>query len=473
MGTVKEKIAGKKITVMGLGLHGGAVGNIEWLAKHGARILVTDTKNERELSDSLKKIERLKGVEYRLGGHKKADFVSADMVLVNPGVPRESEYLRAAERAGVSIEMDSGLFFEFCASEKIIGITGTKGKTTTSKIIESLLGINSVEVATIGVDGVSPLKKLDSINKETVVVFELSSWRLEALGLKRRSPHIAVVTSFYPDHLNTYDSLKDYEGAKKNIIKYQHEKGVAIINSDYEILRKWKNNVRGKIYWYGETKKKYMKEGVFLKNGKIIIYHEEKKIEMTDRALSLFFGKQKINLLPAIMISYLKGIGPGQIVNSLNLLKKPKERLEAVGTVDEVTYVNDTTATIPEATQFALDNLGGEKKIVLLLGGGDKGLCYDGLAEKIIRSPVKKIIFLPGEATKKIKKSLVKVADKRHLPFVEAKTMEEAVKAARISACPGEIVLLSPAATSFGLFKHEFDRGKKYSEAIDKIKNNN
>lgn len=459
------KLKNKRVTVMGLGLHGGAVGTVKWLCKQGAEVLVTDLKGEEELKESIEKLDNLKGVSFVLGKHREKDFIATDLVVRNPGVPRDSKYLEITRRAGVDIEMDSSLFFKHCASRDIIGITGSKGKTTTARVIAHLLSGVSKKVVIVGVDGVSPLNELKNIAVDTTVVFELSSWRLEALDEQKISPSTAVVTSLYPDHLNTYKSFESYIEVKKAIVRYQGKGDAAVLNYDDELVQKWALEIKGKLYWYSLN-------SVLLEGAGIYVDGSEVKIKRNGEVNSLFSASELSalnnhmarNVLPAVLLAEIRGMKFNEISSLLGSMKTMPHRLEHVRKVRGVTYVNDTTATIPEATIAALKSFS-NRKIVLILGGSDKGLNYGELAQKINRLDVKAIIFLPGNASARISQEIGEIS----APIFKVGNMEEAVEQASSVAEKGEVVLLSPAAASFGLFKHEFDRGDQFKETVNKL----
>src|SRR5512135_3055330 len=199
------ELRGKHVLVMGLGLHGGGLGVTRWLLRQGARVTVTDLKKQEELAPTL---EALKGkpVELVLGEHRESDFASADLIVRNPGVPRESRYLTNAKEKGIPIRMEMGLFFERLPRgvEQVVGITGTKGKTTTTLMVGAILQQANPKTIVAGNLRVSALELLDRIDAETPVVLELSSFQLEEFDELPYSPHIAAITNIYPDHLNRY-----------------------------------------------------------------------------------------------------------------------------------------------------------------------------------------------------------------------------------------------------------------------------
>ncbi|MEK7500128.1 MAG: Mur ligase family protein, partial [Patescibacteria group bacterium] len=258
-----SSLSGKHVLVLGLGLHGGAVGTILWLVKQGAVISVSDTKTKEQLAPSIEKLKDIPNITYLFGSQDNLDLDKIDIIIRGPAVPRNSIILQRAKEKNIPIEMDSSLFFEYSESKNIIGITGSKGKPTASSAISAVMNAINADTMTVGVDGVSPLGALTPLQPsleelrpagtpfaDMPIVFELSSWRLEALQEKKISPHIAVVTSIYNDHLNTYSSYEEYIDTKKQIIQDQTENDIAILNTDDEIIRGWKMSVKGQLYLY-------------------------------------------------------------------------------------------------------------------------------------------------------------------------------------------------------------------------------
>lgn len=463
-------LAGKRVTVMGLGLHGGALGNIKWLLEQGARVTVTDLKTAAELNDTVKKLRGLEKVELVLGEHREKDFTVTDMVLRNPAVPRTSPFLKLAREAGVPVEMDSSLFFVYCPSQKIIGVTGSKGKTSTAVFTAELLKAKYPQTVAVGVDGVSPLGELKNIQPDSPVVFELSSWRLEALAEKKISPPLAVVTSIYRDHLNTYASYDEYIDTKKVIVRYQRAGDRVILNADDEKLRGW-TDLPGQTYWYSRQASLPTGpdgrpgNGVLVRDGKIYIRQDgmEQLAALWDK-LPLAGEHTRRNVLPAILVAHWHSVSADQLLAELSLLQPLPHRLETIRVVDGVTYINDSAATMPDATIAALQTLAG-KTLVHIAGGSDKALEFTGLAEVAHRAKLRSVIWLPGTATAAMQQAFraVGVDDSR---WLAAANMPEAVRQAAQAAQAGDVVLLSPGATSFGLFQHEFDRGNQFRAAV-------
>jgi len=217
------KLKNKQVLVMGLGLHGGGVGVTKYLVQKGAKVTITDLKNKKDLAVSLKKLAGLP-IRYTLGQHRFADFKNTDLIIKNPGVANDSPYLALANKRAIPVLMDINLFWQDCSRQKIIGITGTKGKTTTAHLIERIIRQAGLKTVLAGNLGVSFLEILPKIDLNTWVILELSSWQLEGLGQEGSCPHISVITNIFPDHLNRYQNMAAYVAAKKIIFVNQKKR---------------------------------------------------------------------------------------------------------------------------------------------------------------------------------------------------------------------------------------------------------
>src|SRR5437763_7464617 len=241
-------LQGKRVLVMGLGLQGSGMASARYAAQQGAIVRVTDMKSAEVLAPSVRALAGLP-IEFILGQHREEDFRWAEIVIRNPGVPRSSPYLQIAQANGAQIEMESALFFLACPG-RIIGITGTRGKTTTTSLIFAILRASGAPTLIGGnVAGVETLSLLPQITAETQVVLELSSWQLEGLAPHAISPQIAVMTNVYPDHLDTYNSMEDYAEAKANIFRHQDESGIAVFNYDTAWTRRFGMQAHGQTWF--------------------------------------------------------------------------------------------------------------------------------------------------------------------------------------------------------------------------------
>jgi UDP-N-acetylmuramoylalanine--D-glutamate ligase len=422
----------KKVLIMGLGLHGGGVGVAKFFCSQGADVLVTDLKTEKQLAESIKKLKGLP-IKYALGDHKEADFISSDLIIKNPDVPNSSPYLALAQKNKIPIETDITLFFKLSGAF-IIGVTGTKGKSTTASLIYHLLKPKYKRIFLAGNIGVSPLELLPKIKKSGKIILELSSFELENL---KQSPNVAVITNILPDHLNRYSNMSDYINSKKIIFKYQKKTDILILNNDDLVVKKFAVEAPSKVYFFSSRPDEL---GGF----------------------KLFGEHNKSNLAAAVMAAKLLKVSPESIKRSIKTFKGVSNRQEFIKEIGGVKYFNDTTATMPEAVIMAIrsfyENFP-DSKLIFICGGQDKGLDYGGLAKEI-KEKVDNLVMLPGTASDKIKAGLG--GYKIHEVF----SMQEAVKKAKDLAKRGDVVVLSPGAASFNLFKNEFDRGKQFVKNV-------
>ncbi len=455
----------KRVLVMGLGLHGGGLGVTRWLLRQGAQVTVTDLKKTEELKPT---IEALKGehVEFVLGEHRESDFTNADLIVRNPGVPRESRYLALAREHGVPIRMEMGLLFERLPRgvDQVVGITGTKGKTTTTLMIGAILQRANPKTVVAGNLRVSALELLDRIDAETPVVLELSSFQLEEFDELPYSPHIAVITNIYPDHLNRYGSMEEYAAAKANIFRHQGVTDACILNFDNPTLTRMRPGVPSRVIWFSRTRA--LNDGAFLDGDKLVWNdHGNKQVILSTDELKTVGAHNVENALAATAAASAWGATPELIRSALLEFTGAPHRLEVVRVLDGVTYINDTTATAPAAAITALNSIAGRGgRIWLLAGGSDKGLDYAEMAQTIVKfAPA--VILLQGSATPKLERALAD-AGGQGLVIGTYDQFKLAIERARAEAKPGDTVLLSPGAASFGMFVNEFERGDQFREIV-------
>ena len=475
---------GKKVLVMGLGLHGGGVATARWLAQHGAQVTATDMRERKILAPS---ITALKGVPVRfvLGEHRKEDFRSHDLVVVNPGVPRESTYLALARKAGKRIENDASIFFR-CTDAPTIAVTGTRGKTTTTLWIAALLQKNYPKVRASGnTPDNAFLKEFDRVQGKGIpVVAEMSSWQLEYLptafatgvGLppSGRAPHVAVITNLYADHLNRYaGGMIDYASAKANIFRMQHDDDFLVLNYDNAWTKFFlKQRPRGLVFFVSTTPLPKKLNGLFVHDKKLIFRFDGMEQQLFSVACFLRErGAHNLeNLLSAVLA--VKLFDPTVIVNEAYVLRLPTPpmRQETIYKKGKLTIVNDSCATSPDGTIAALKRLSREGHVVLIAGGTDKQLEFASLAALIKRSiPPEQLVLLNGSATAKLFGALHAISYDKKYPMSAHEDLASCVRAAflRASTLKGKTtILFSPGAASFEKFLHEFDRGKKFNQLI-------
>lgn len=437
--SAKKFFKGKKITVMGLGLLGRGVGDAMFLAECGAQILVTDLKTKEDLKTSLDKLKKYKNVKYVLGEHRLEDFKNRDMVLKLAGVPLDSVYIKEAEKNNIPVEMSATLFAKF-SGVPMVAVTGTRGKSTVTHMIAHILKAGGKKVILGGnVQGVSNLHLLKQVKKNNIAVFELDSWQLQGFGTAKISPEVAVFTTFFPDHMKYYgDDMQKYFEDKANIFKYQKKNTDVLVVGEQALpfVKKWGGKTNSEIL----TPKSELPRDWKLKiPGEHNVY---------DAAL-------------AIQVARSLGLKDAVIKKGVESFKGVSGRLELVKSIKGVRYYNDTTATTPEATIAALRALGEEGDIVLIAGGSDKGLDMTVLLHEIPKY-TKAVFLLSGTGTEKIKHELPN--------SVEVKDLKKTVLLAKKLASKGDIILLSPAFASFGMFKNEYDRGEQFNKIVKSFK---
>ena len=374
---------------MGLGLLGRGIGIVKYLAGKGARVTVTDLKSNSILKSSVAEVRHFlknkKGthqVKFILGKHRLEDFRNEDMIFKAAGVPLDSIYIKEARNHGVPVFMDDALF-ALLAPCKIIGVTGTRGKTTTSTLIAEIAKATGKKVYLAGnIKGMATLPLLDKVEKDDIVVLELSSWQLQGWRDLKISPHISVVTNIYPDHQNYYkNSMAKYVYDKEAIFANQKKNDFLVLNKNCAWCKKFSKKAPGKVIWFSAN-------GVPCGwNLKILGEHNLENI-----AAAVAVGK--ILDLPVVKIK-----------KTVENFRAVPGRLEFVREVRGVKYYNDTTATMPEATIAALRAIGGNK-IILICGGADKNLNFKDLVPAI-KKHTKAVVLLNGTATPKLRQKLL------------------------------------------------------------------
>ena len=444
---------GKKVLVMGLGLHGGGTGTVKFLLKSGAIVTVTDLRKKGVLKPSLDKLRGLKNVRFVLGRHKKEDFENADIILKNPAVLPDSPYLKYAASAGIPITSDIAIFLNYSPA-RVIGITGTRGKSTTASILTEFLRMKFERVFIGGNIRKSALELLPRLKKQDWVILELSSFQLHDLGYERTrgaGPHIAIITNILEDHLNWHKNFSYYVHAKSNIFKFQGPDDYLFLNPEDLTLRGFKKKARAKII-FPRLEKKYKK----------IVEKNLGRHYFTSIALAIAAAKKL-------------GVGNGAIKKVLNKYKGLEGREEKIALIRGVHFINDTTATSPDAVIAALNRfrnvISKKNKLILISGGGSKGLNFSEVSKKIAEK-TEVLILLPGSATEKIKQALnaINFRPKTLKVTRKIKSMREAVRVAYQYAKRGDYIILSPGADSFNIFLNEFDRGDKFVEAVRLLK---
>ncbi len=439
---------------MGLGLLGRGLGVVKFLAECGADLLVTDLKTKEQLAPSLAELSNYKNITFILGEHRLEDFRDGDLIIKAAGVPLNSIYVAEAVLHGVPVKMESSLFAKFTKAT-LIGVTGTRGKSTTTHFIyESLKKFYKNGKVFIGgnVKGIATLPLLKEADKNDVVVLELDSWQLQGFGDEKISPHIAVFTNFLPDHLNYYMKNGDseayamelYFSDKANIFRHQNK-------SDYLI-------VSGEMAHY--IVKKYP-----LLQSEIVAVTE--KDLLPDWHLNIPGEHNRENLVLGASVLRVIGCLEDEIKLSVESFKGVSGRLELIREKDGIKIFNDTTSTTPVAGIVALKSIGNidKKNIVLIMGGANKQIDMIDLIN-ILPQYCSTVVLLPGTGTDTVREKIKKNVSQT----IEVDNLQDAVSKAMNAAKTGDIVLFSPSFASFGLFQNEFDRGEQFEKLIKNLK---
>ncbi len=430
---------GRRTLVMGLGVHGGGVGVARFLAERGAHVTVTDLRPAEQLTASLDALADLP-ITYVLGQHREEDFRSADLVVRNPAVPRHSPYLQVATAAGVPVVMEMTLFFAECPSRKIIGVTGTKGKTTTTLLLAAIVREHGWPLVVAGNLRRSALETLPRIEPDSWVVLELSSWQLEGLIPLQRSPHVAVITNIMPDHLDRYADYAEYAQSKGLILRWQRPEDYAVLNGASPPVRPLAEAATGRVVWFDPAS----------------------EVPGWDTA-HLYGAHNRANVAAATVAARVLGIPAAVIGRAVAAFPGVPHRLETIREFEGVRYINDTAATMPDAMLAALAAM--DRPTVLIAGGSDKGLDFGGVRAAVQGpgSMVTAVVLLAGTATPKV---AVACGEK---VIGEAGDLAAALATARAAAEPGGVVLLSPGCASFGMFASEFDRGERFRALVQAL----
>jgi UDP-N-acetylmuramoylalanine--D-glutamate ligase len=455
-GVSDATLRGARVLVMGIGRRAGGVGAIRYAVASGARVRVTDLADPARFASVVEEF-RDAPVEFVLGRHDTADFRWADVVVRNPDVRRDSPYLQDAERHGARVEMEMTLFLA-ASPAPTIGVTGTKGKTTTTMLLHSILTQRWPDAVVAGNMGRSALARLGEVEPGVPVALELSSFQLESLGEHRRSPHVAVLTNVTPDHLDRYASFDAYADAKAQIVAHQHAGDWKVFPAADPIVSGLVAGTASRAVTFADAAHAGART-LFVADEHLTASWEGETLDLgAAAALRVPGAHNRRNALAAAGAALAVGVHADEVRRGLAAFAGVPHRLEWVGGRAGVDFVNDSAATTPEAAIAALGAFPG-RPVVAIVGGFDKGLDLEPLGAAL-SAQAARVVLLAGSATARLADALRGVVVD---PPVEA--MGDAVRHAAAVAPPGAVVLLSPGCASFGLFVDEFDRGDQFRAA--------
>ena len=461
-----ENWSGKKVIVIGAARQGTALSR--YLASKGAQVILTDMHSLDDLPANLPDLEKL-GIQLRLGGHPLELLEGADLVCVSGGVPLTIPFIQAAMQRGIPLSNDSQIFLEACPAQ-VIGITGSSGKTTTTALV-GLMAQKYFEMkqnghrAWVGGNIGNPLiEQVDQIDEDDLVVLELSSFQLE---LMTRSPQIAAILNITPNHLDRHGSMQAYIAAKSRILRFQHAGDVAILNRDDPGSWSLAEHLKSDLISFGFQKPDSKQNGTYIYKDAIWLQLGRESLKMLPLEWIQLPGRHNIaNVLAACAIAAAASLALPAIQTAIEEFTGIPHRLEFIRNINGADWYNDSIATAPERTMAAIEAF--EGPLVLLLGGRDKNLPWDDLAQLIHRRVRAVVLF--GEAAGLIEKALGAVKKGETLQVISrCNTLEEAVQAAAKLAQRGDTVLLSPGCTSFDAFKDFEERGEYFRKLVNAL----
>jgi UDP-N-acetylmuramoylalanine--D-glutamate ligase len=454
-GEIEKAYRGQTVLIAGAARSGLA--SAEFLLARGARVVLTDLKSQNELAGSLAALQdpaRSSGeLVLELGGHKPESFRRCDLVILSPGVPRSLPLFEISRQAGIPIISEVELAFRHLQG-RILGITGSNGKTTTTTLIAELLrgaGLRGYAAGNIG----KPLISFAATSApDDVYAVELSSFQLETID--RFRPCVGAILNLTPDHMDRYRDFDDYVGAKRRIFMNQTAADFAVLNAEDPRTAEIAGQVVSSVVLFSRLGE--VPHGAFVKVGRVVYRDHRGLIDLFPADLIQLKGSHNLeNVLAASAISLLAGAEPGRLAGVIRGFAGVEHRLEWVAEMDGVQYFNDSKATNVDATIKSLEAFPG--RILLIAGGRDKGGDFSPLRAPAAQR-VKHLIVI-GEAAGKIRDALSDVVETSR-----AASLQEAVLSASRKAAPGDIVLLAPACASFDMFQNYEHRGRVFKDAV-------
>ncbi len=444
----------RKMRLLVVGLARTGVATALFCAKHNAIVTATEARTEDELGDAPAKL-REAGVTLELGGHTEKTYLAQDLIVPSPGVPADDPFLQTARSKGITVWSEIELAYRFLEG-KLIGITGSNGKTTTTTLVHHILESAGIPTFLAGNVGTPLISCVEGMKSDTVTVAELSSFQLELIEKFR--PDIGLFLNLTPDHLDRHKTMEAYADSKARIFENQTELDAAVLNADDPPTVLYAPK-KPQVFWF--SRKLRVEQGACLSGDDIIIVHHAKEEFVMKRAEIPLAGAHNVeNVLAAVTAARLAGVDTAAIAQAVRSFAGVEHRLEFVAEIAGVRYYNDSKATNVDATLKALDAFPG--RILIILGGKDKGSDYTVLQKPLREKAI--LALLIGAAADKIEKQIAgSVAIER------ASTLDRAVEIAAHAAQPGDIVLLAPACASFDQFQNYEQRGRVFKELVQQL----
>jgi UDP-N-acetylmuramoylalanine--D-glutamate ligase len=448
------KIDGRKSLVLGAGKSG--IEAARFLSERGATVALHDKKPVEEWGDAARSLKETHKVGLIGGDIPSWLLDQIDLVVISPGVPTNTIPARYVDRKDGEVIGEVELAYRFMKG-RIVGITGSNGKTTTTALIGELLKNSGIATQVGGNIGIPLLSLTESSSDECWTVAELSSFQLETIVDFR--PNVGLCLNVTPNHLDRYEGFHEYASAKHRLFMNQTAEDVAVLNADDEITANWVNGLNANVVLF--SVKKELEVGLFLRGEELVCRANGKEKVLTTRNNVFLRGLHNVeNVLAALAAGLAGGASPESMRQTVAEFKGVEHRIEFVAEIGGVKFYNDSKATSVDATSKALEALsGGEGKTILILGGRGKNAPYAPLID-LIRSSVRSLVLI-GEDADNIESQLSGIA-----PIVRSGSMEDAVAKGLEAAKKGDAVLLAPACASFDMFRSFEERGKVFKEAV-------
>ncbi|MCI8383302.1 MAG: UDP-N-acetylmuramoyl-L-alanine--D-glutamate ligase [Clostridia bacterium] len=455
-----EYIKFRKVAIIGLGVSNLPL--LDYLYEKKAKVTVFDERNIEQIpKHGMDKIESYHFGFY-LGKNCLENLNGFDIIFRSPSCLPTREELQKEEERGAILTTEIEMLMKMCPC-KMIGVTGSDGKTTTTSLIHSILQKAGYRTFLGGNIGTPLFTKLSEMTPEDIVVLELSSFQLMGMEV---SPDIAVITNITPNHLNIHKDYEEYIEAKKNIFRYQNEKGILVLNYDNEITKKCEKEAKGKVVFFSHKEKL---ENGFIVDDKVIKECEDRiRKHIMSCEDTVLRGEHNLENIATAMATTKTLVPIEKAIEAIKQFKPVEHRIEFVDEIDQVKWYNDSSSSSPTRTLSGLNAF--DEEIVLIAGGYDKNLDYQPLA-KPIASKVKTLLLI-GQTSGKIFDVVKEELEnqKKNLDIYMCESLEQTVTLARKVAKPGNVVLFSPASASFDMFKDFADRGNQFKDLVHKIK---
>lgn len=449
----------RKVAIIGLGVSN--IPLIDYMHKFGAKVTVFDNRNIEDIpKDTIKKITDY-AMEFSFGTNNLSKLVGFDIIFRSPScLPTVPELQKEVER-GAILTSEIEMLMKLCPG-KIVGVTGSDGKTTTTTLIYEILKANGYNCYLGGNIGTPLFTKLDEMTPEDIVVLELSSFQLMGMEI---SPDISVITNISPNHLNVHSSYEEYIEAKKNIFKYQNEDGIVVLNYDNVITKNAAKEANGKVVFFSSKNK--LDDGIILDDDIIKECNDKLRRHILNTNSVNLRGTHNYENICAAIAATKSLVDVEKSAKAVEKFKGVQHRLEFIRELDGVKWYNDSIGTSPTRTIAGLKSF--DERIVLIAGGYDKHLDYTPIAKPILEK-VDSLILI-GDTAPKIFDAVKEEAEKqgKDIKIYMCDEFKNVVLVAKKVSKPGEIVLFSPASASFDLFKNFEERGKKFKELVNNL----